>query len=353
MHFMPRSDLSEAKLIPIYMSVSFNELKNFMDPKTPRKRGEKKMQMAHIYQPVMIKTLLQSNDKASVDKIAREINQHDQSNIDLFRATVKKMPGRVLTRRGIVKFENGKYILKINSLTKDQRKHLVNLCDNAVKDYEDKIGLKAIWDYKANPSRVISGTLRYDVIARDKGACVACHSMDKKLHVDHRIPVSWGGPTEIGNLVTLCYECNTQKRNRDDTDFRIWKDKFKERDKKCTFCNLESKAEKENSMAFAIKDKFPVTKSHMLVIPRRHTNSFFDLIPGERDECYVLLDELKQKIMKNDKTITGFNIGINDSEDAGQTIPHCHIHLIPRRKGDTKDPRGGIRCVIPGKRIYS
>ena len=57
--------------------------------------------------------------------------------------------------------------------------------------------------------------------------------------------------------------------------------------------------------------------------------------------------------MKNDKTITGFNIGINDSEDAGQTIPHCHIHLIPRRKGDTKYHRGGIRCVIPGKRIYS
>ena len=79
MHFMPRSDLSEARLIPICMSVSFNELKNFMDPKTPRKRGEKKMQMAHIYQPVMIKTLLQSNDKASVDKIAREINQHDQA----------------------------------------------------------------------------------------------------------------------------------------------------------------------------------------------------------------------------------------------------------------------------------
>ena len=331
---------------------SFDDLKKFLDTKTPKKRGEKKMNMAHIYQPVMIKALLKSSDQATVDKIAREINQHDQSNIDLFSATVKKMPGPVLTRHGIVKFENKKYVLKIESLTKDQRSHLIEMCDNAIRDYEDKKGLEAIWDYKKNPSRAISGTLRYDVIARDKGACVACHSTDKKLHVDHRIPVSWGGPTEIGNLVTLCYECNTQKRNRDNTDFREWKDKFKERDKKCEFCNLESEAEAGNSMAFAIKDKFPVTKSHMLVIPRRHTKSFFDLIPGEREECYVLLDELKQKITKNDRTVTGFNIGINDSEDAGQTIPHCHIHLIPRRKGDVKDPSGGIRSVIPEKRAY-
>jgi len=64
-----------------------------------------------------------------------------------------------------------------------------------------------------------------------------------------------------------------------------------------------------------------------------------------------LLSEIKEKL-KDDSSITGFNIGINDSEDAGQTIPHCHIHLIPRRKGDVKNPRGGIRNVIPGKADY-
>jgi len=322
------------------MTMDFKKLKNYL---------EKKMRMAHIYQPIMIKTLLESNNKATVDKIARKFNAKDESNIEIFRITTKNMPGRILKQNNVVDEKDGTYELKIDSLTEVQRRNLIEICEEKIKEYEEKRGLKAIWDYKTNSGRLISGTLRYDVLARAKRACEACGETNKKLHVDHIIPVSHKGKTEIGNLQALCYTCNSQKRNRDNTDFRIWKTKYHEREKTCTFCKVESSAKEGNSMAFVIKDKYPVTKSHTLIIPRRHVSSFFDLVPAERNQCHVLLDASKQKIMKNDRTVTGFNIGINDSEDAGQTISHCHIHLIPRRKGDVPNPRGGIRNLIEGK----
>jgi len=324
----------------LVINMNFEEMKNYL---------EKKMRMSHIYQPVMIKTLLESNNQTTVDRIAKKFNEKDESNLELFRETVKRMPGKVLRQNGIVEIIEGKYRLKINDLAPDQKNKLLEICDKKIKEYEDRRGLKAIWDYKSNPSRIISGTLQYDVIQRAKRACEACGATDKKLHVDHIIPVSHGGETEIGNLQALCYTCNTQKGNRDDTDFRVWKTKYQERDKRCIFCQLESKAIQSNSMAFSIKDRFPVTKNHTLILPRRHVSSFFDLTPAERNQCYVLLDEMKTKILKNNKEVTGFNVGINVGEDSGQTVFHCHIHLIPRRKGDVNDPSGGIRNIIPGK----
>ena len=114
----------------------------------------------------------------------------------------------------------------------------------------------------------------------------------------------------------------------------------------CVFCNIDkSRIEIENDLALSFKDLYPVTEGHTLVIPKRMVQSFFNLT---QELLYSQKDTLKNK----DPLITGFNIGINDGEDAGQTIMHCHIHLIPRRSGDMEDPRGGVRGVIPGKQSY-
>jgi diadenosine tetraphosphate (Ap4A) HIT family hydrolase len=99
----------------------------------------------------------------------------------------------------------------------------------------------------------------------------------------------------------------------------------------------------------AFEDKYPVTKGHMLVTPLRHTPSFFELGASEQKACLQLLENLKQTVVAQDPKVTGFNVGINDGIDAGQTVMHCHIHLIPRRKGDVADPRGGIRHIIPNR----
>ena len=123
--------------------------------------------------------------------------------------------------------------------------------------------------------------------------------------------------------------------------------------KDCIFCNLEtSRIEKENQFALSFKDLYPVTEGHTLVIPKRHVQSFFDLTEEERSSILDLLVIQKEELMANDSLITGFNLGINDGADSGQTVMHCHVHLIPRRKGDMHNPRGGVRGVIPEKQSY-
>lgn len=117
----------------------------------------------------------------------------------------------------------------------------------------------------------------------------------------------------------------------------------------CRFCSITNEAQYETDTAFAVLDKYPVTKYHTLVIPKRHVESYFDLTAQEHMDCIDLLSVIKVTLGKLDETITGFNVGINIGKDAGQTVFHCHIHLIPRRKGDTENPRGGIRRVISRK----
>ncbi len=88
------------------------------------------------------------------------------------------------------------------------------------------------------------------------------------------------------------------------------------------------------------------------MIPKRHAPEYFDLSDAERRDVDSLLKFMKQQMIKKDSSINGYNIGVNNGESAGQTIFHVHFHLIPRRNGDTDNPRGGVRGVIPGKRAY-
>ena len=107
-----------------------------------------------------------------------------------------------------------------------------------------------------------------------------------------------------------------------------------------------------NNLAYAVKDGFAVTEGHALVIPKRHVTDFFSLSDGEVLACNQLLKELRSTIIAEDELVEGFNIGMNAGAAAGQTIFHSHIHLIPRRKGDVENPRGGVRHTIPGKGFY-
>ena len=122
---------------------------------------------------------------------------------------------------------------------------------------------------------------------------------------------------------------------------------------KCVFCNIEKKRIVETTKHFfVIRDMFPVTDLHSLIIPFRHVKSYFDLKNQELIELPKVIFGIKDNLLKIDSDISGFNIGVNDGEDAGQTIFHCHIHLIPRRKNDVSNPRGGVRGVIPDKQGY-
>lgn len=120
----------------------------------------------------------------------------------------------------------------------------------------------------------------------------------------------------------------------------------------CPFCNLPpERVFGEASISLAFLDAFPVAEGHALVIPKRHVASIFDLPPEELAKLWEHVARVRNHL--SDKlSPDGFNIGINDGIAAGQTVPHGHIHVIPRRKGDLPDPRGGIRWILPDKAKY-
>jgi diadenosine tetraphosphate (Ap4A) HIT family hydrolase len=120
----------------------------------------------------------------------------------------------------------------------------------------------------------------------------------------------------------------------------------------CPFCTLPSeRIVLANDLAMAIRDGFPVSPGHTLIIPRRHVGSFFDLAADERAAMLEALDRAKANVEK-EYAPAGYNIGINDGQAAGQTVMHLHLHLIPRYAGDQPDPRGGVRWIFPDKADY-
>ena len=122
----------------------------------------------------------------------------------------------------------------------------------------------------------------------------------------------------------------------------------------CLFCNIkESDLVKENDLAYASYDSYPVSEGHCLIIPKRHVKDYFNLSNDEIIACNDLIKEIKNEIIKKDNSVKGFNVGSNAGKISGQSILHCHIHLIPRRPGDVENPQGGVRSVIPSKQHYT
>ena len=121
----------------------------------------------------------------------------------------------------------------------------------------------------------------------------------------------------------------------------------------CLFCDSKkSGIAHENDLAYASFDSYPVSDHHCLIIPKRHIKDYFDMTNDELIACNNLIQIVKNEILSKDINVKGFNVGTNAGKIAGQSIMHCHIHLIPRREGDVDNPQGGVRSVIPNKQHY-
>lgn len=269
------------------------------------------------------------------------------------------MVGRVLTSNGIVQpVKHGRHItgytLNTQHLSGQERADLIVLCDQRLSEFLAKRG-DSIWQHRSVSDGYVPGSIRYAVLKRAGYRCELCgaHEHQAALHVDHIIPRARGGADELSNFQALCVTCNTNKRDRDDTDFRGVAASYNERQKGCVFCELPTeRIVAENELCVAIRDGFPVTPLHTLVIPKRHVADYFELYQPELNAIHSLLAKQRESIRNKDPSVTGFNVGINAGADAGQTIFHVHVHLIPRRSGDVEQPRGGVRGVIPDKQSY-
>ena len=329
--------------------MSFEKLSDFIS---------KKMQMQHVYQPIMLIELLKHGGQATEHQIARVLLTLDPTQQKYYENKVRNMVGKVLKENGITSRDKSvHHLLGFDQLTIDQVEELISLCESKLDTEAAKRG-DTYWKHRATDREPVSGSIRYEVLKRANQRCECCgvSIFDKPIDVDHIVPRSLGGANSINNYQALCYECNTNKGNRDDTDFRNLSAIFEHREKDCLFCKIQTDIREriiaENNLAYAISDSFPVTEGHTLFIPKRHINDYFGLVQAEVNAINALMNEHKGMLQKGDATIDGFNIGMNCGEVAGQTIFHCHVHLIPRRKGDVENPRGGVRHIIAGKGFY-
>lgn len=317
----------------------------------------RRMRMSHIYQPLMLMELLGRSSPAPAEDIARRILGEDSSQIEYYTERVKRMVGRVLTSNGITSHHGGAYrLIGADDLSEIERDALLQLCRVKLDAFRLKRG-DEVFAHRSRHRTAISGSIRYRVFTRAKGRCECCgaHEHQAALEVDHIIPKNLGGSDDISNFQALCFRCNAGKRDSDSTDFRGVLQSYGHRQQGCLFCDLQSSDRVliRNELAACIADAYPVTEGHSLVIPCRHVADGMELHQPEWNAVTALLKQRRQDLELADASISGFNIGLNSGATAGQTVMHAHWHLIPRRKGDMPDPRGGVRGVIPGKQRYS
>ncbi|MFZ4564457.1 MAG: HIT domain-containing protein [Bacteroidales bacterium] len=324
--------------------MTFQELKHFL---------QEKMLMSHIYQPLLIKILIDSGGYATVRHLALQFLGYDESQLLYYEKTLKNMPIKVLSKHGVIKYQDQLVSLEIKKLSLEQKAEIRMICEQKIQEFIVSRGL-SLWDYRLLDTNIVPDSLRFRILKEGKGRCALCGATkdDRMLDIDHIKPVSKGGKTEYANLQVLCSKCNRSKRDKDQTDFRKLVFDISHQD--CHFCNINSGliCILENDLAFAIDDKYPVTKHHTLIIPRRHFADYFEITQNELIAINELMQTRKKILEEEDPSIEGFNIGVNSGKAAGQTIDHLHFHLIPRRSGDTKDPEGGVRGVIPEKMKY-
>lgn len=200
------------------------------------------MSMSHVYQPLMIRTILAGGGATTRRQIAAAFLTADLSQLEYYEQITKGYPVQTLRRHGIIEHDRGLYRLCEEGapLNEWERASLIGLCDEKVADYISR-RQNAIWRHRAQNFDPLSGTLRYEVLKRARGRCESCgiSNEERALQVDHIMSRSKGGSNDLSNLQCLCSTCNAQKLGVDTTDFHSAHDAYHHRDLECPFCTLD------------------------------------------------------------------------------------------------------------------
>lgn len=249
------------------------------------------MSMTHIYQPIIIKHLVESGGEASLSDIAMDLVGQDPTLLDYYLGRLMVHPRDTLKKRKVADLvkghtrANNRFKLLIDEpLTDEQRAKIASLCEQRIGEYVDKFE-KSVGAMH-NGNRVPTG-VRYQILARDK-CCQACGvgPNDAELDVDHIIPASANGTDDPNNLQVLCSKCNRAKRNADDTNLVLFHKRIKHRESGCKMC--QAKPYTDNLLAAACRDD----DSRIFVYPKRHVGLVTDMIPAERNMCMELASRI-------------------------------------------------------------
>lgn len=177
---------------------------------------EHRMSLSHIYQPLLIRSLVEAGATATLRQLAHAFLAQDESQLLFYEKRIKEMPLRVLTGHGVVRRDGDLILLATEKLTLEQRARVKMLCEMRMQEYVQKRGL-AIWDHRLLEADPVPDNLRYRVLAVSGGRCAlcGCTKNERPLDVDHIIPRSRGGKNVLANLQVLCAKCNRTKGNKD------------------------------------------------------------------------------------------------------------------------------------------
>ena len=298
-----------------------------MDFEALRRFITEKMKMTEVYQPLVIRTLIENGGSASTRQLALAALPYDTSQVEYYEQVMKRWPKITLKKHDIISYQRDKFALNANVslLSEYQKAELTSLCTQKIQEFLDA---KLTQQQKAKIPTHISGLMRYEILRRAKSRCVLCGitKEERALDVDHIIPRSLGGKTEISNLQALCYVCNRSKRNLDDTDFRNYIPPSINPD--CRLCGFVQSVTVQNIRAFALTEKENNPEENIIVVPKRHVGSFFDLDQKEVNDCYALLRQ-RRNYLCNEQASLKFEISINEIQNHSHENFHTYIRLIP------------------------
>ena len=287
----------------------------------------KNMRMSHVYQPVMIKHLLENSGRAKAEEIAIDLVQNDLSQVEYYTERVNSMVGKVLRKNQIVVKENNEYeLIGFSDLKERDKDELIQLCLTKIEEYKQKRGM-LIWDHRRKNRSPIDGSIRYQVLNRANNVCELCgiSSEIRALEVDHIVPKNWKGIDDLSNYQALCYKCNSNKRDTDDTDFRNRIALFDLRANygTCMFCDVQSEdVIAQNNLAMLTK-----VNNDYIVFPKRHVDDYFELKSAEVNAIHELIKTIRLLVSSHSKSFQGFDINIHQLNSSSEN--HVKIKITP------------------------
>jgi len=302
------------------LSDRFTKLRQFV---------ESEMRMSHVYQPVMLVELLKNDGASTKTEIAQALLSYDASQIEYYEHITSNMVGRVLTRnRGLTSRDGQTYRLNgFGELHPHEVEALVQRCVEKIESFIEARG-DQIWAHRRRSSRLIPGSIKYNVLSMAKGRCELCGipKEERALEVDHILPRNHGGTNDPSNLQALCYQCNAMKRDTDDTDFRNMNEAYKRRLPGCEYCDAEYSDMVEKNILSTLTGR---KDGVWVVAPRRHIASYFDLYRPELNAMNELMGVARRNLELQFPNYSNHAISIESSEsDASQSF-HCSMRLTP------------------------